>query len=228
MFSDGTPITADDVVFSLQRLIGMKGNPSFLLDGVDVAKKDDTTVMLTSRDAQRGPAVHPAQPGARLVNCKVVTAERRHHRREGQGRAVPQRRLRRVRPVRARVVRRGQPGRAHDEPEVLRPDKPAYDTVVIRNVEAATQKLNVQRGDTQVALDLSGDQVTSMPGHRQVTITDRRPLTSIFLLAQPGLRGLPATTNPSSSRPCRRASTTPGCWSWPVRARSRRRASSRR
>src|SRR6476469_3439995 len=36
VFSDGAPVTADDVVFSLQRLIGMKGNPSFLLDGVTV------------------------------------------------------------------------------------------------------------------------------------------------------------------------------------------------
>jgi hypothetical protein len=41
-------------------------------------------------------------------------------------------------------------------------DKAAYDTVVIRNVKAATQVLNVQKGDSRVALDLSGDQVKGL------------------------------------------------------------------
>ncbi|MHB1172512.1 MAG: ABC transporter substrate-binding protein, partial [Lacisediminihabitans sp.] len=47
-FSDGTPVTADDIVFSLKRVQGLKGNPSFLLDGVTVTKTDDKTITLTS------------------------------------------------------------------------------------------------------------------------------------------------------------------------------------
>ena len=120
VFSDGTPITADDVVFSLQRLIGMKGNPSFLLDGVTVSQEGRHHGRADQRDAQSGPAVHPAQPGAVGRQLKGRHGQRRHHRREGRGREVPQRRLRRVRPVRAEVARRGQPGRAHEEPEVQR------------------------------------------------------------------------------------------------------------
>ncbi|MDT7554811.1 MAG: peptide/nickel transport system substrate-binding protein, partial [Pseudonocardiales bacterium] len=74
MFSDGTPVTADDVVFSLQRLIGMKGNPSFLLDGVTVAKKDDSTVVLTSATPNAAlPFILP-NPALSVVNSKVVTA----------------------------------------------------------------------------------------------------------------------------------------------------------
>src|ERR1700722_15665872 len=34
VFSDGSPVTSADVVFSLDRVIGIAGNPSFLLDGV--------------------------------------------------------------------------------------------------------------------------------------------------------------------------------------------------
>ena len=35
-FSNGDPVTADDIVFSFERLQGIKGNPSFFLDGVKV------------------------------------------------------------------------------------------------------------------------------------------------------------------------------------------------
>ena len=48
-FSDGTPVTVDDVVFSLERVQGIKGNPSFLLADVKVAKVDDKTLTLTSK-----------------------------------------------------------------------------------------------------------------------------------------------------------------------------------
>ena len=96
MFSDGTPVTADDVVFSLQRLIGMKGNPSFLLDGVTVAKKDASTVVLTSAKPNAAlPFILP-NPALSIVNSKVVTANGGTTDDEGRGREVPQRRLRRA------------------------------------------------------------------------------------------------------------------------------------
>jgi peptide/nickel transport system substrate-binding protein len=72
--------------------------------------------------------------------------------------------------------------------------KPAYDKVVIRNVEAATQKLNVQRGDSQVALNLSGDQVAGMPATLQVKKTPSANV--IFLLANQDSAISKTTTNP--------------------------------
>ncbi|MEV2253809.1 ABC transporter substrate-binding protein [Streptomyces sp. NPDC050147] len=48
-FSDGSPLTADDDVdLSLTHLRDMKGNPPFLLAGVEVAKSGDSTLTLTS------------------------------------------------------------------------------------------------------------------------------------------------------------------------------------
>ena len=98
MFSDGTPMTADDVVFSLQRVIGIKGNPSFLLDGVTVTKKDDTTVVLTTATPNAGAAVHPAQPGARHRELQGGQANGGTTDEKRRRREVPQRRLRRVGP----------------------------------------------------------------------------------------------------------------------------------
>ncbi len=37
-FSDGSPVTVDDVIFSFNRVKNVKGSPAFLLDGVTVAK----------------------------------------------------------------------------------------------------------------------------------------------------------------------------------------------
>ena len=44
VFSDGTPLTAADVAFSLNRVRELKGNGSFLMAGVTAEAKDDTTV----------------------------------------------------------------------------------------------------------------------------------------------------------------------------------------
>jgi peptide/nickel transport system substrate-binding protein len=71
-FSDGSPVTADDVVFSLDRVRDLKGNPSFLLDGVEVAKTDDTTITLTAETARPElPFVLP-NPALGILNSKVV------------------------------------------------------------------------------------------------------------------------------------------------------------
>ncbi|RAE29311.1 ABC transporter substrate-binding protein, partial [Burkholderia multivorans] len=68
----GDPVTADDIVFSFQRLQGLKGNPSFFLDGITVEKVDDETVTLTSEEPN--PALPYILPNASigLVNSKVV------------------------------------------------------------------------------------------------------------------------------------------------------------
>ena len=47
-FADGTPLTSADAVFSFRRLINLKGNPSFLLDGVTASARGRYTVVLRS------------------------------------------------------------------------------------------------------------------------------------------------------------------------------------
>ncbi|MDP9261772.1 MAG: ABC transporter substrate-binding protein, partial [Actinomycetota bacterium] len=47
-FADGTQLTSADAVFSFRRLINLKGNPSFLLDGVTASARGRYTVVLRS------------------------------------------------------------------------------------------------------------------------------------------------------------------------------------
>jgi peptide/nickel transport system substrate-binding protein len=57
--------------------------------------------------------------------------------------------------------------------------KPAYDQVVLKNVPASTQLLEVEKGTAQLAVDLSPDQVASTPGNVKVT---RHPSATFFFL----------------------------------------------
>ena len=71
-FSNGDPVTMDDVVFSFERLKGIKGNPSFFLDGVTIKKVDDETLELISK--KPNPALPYILPNSSIgiVNSKVV------------------------------------------------------------------------------------------------------------------------------------------------------------
>ena len=73
-FGDGTQLTSADVMFSFNRLINIKGNPSFLLAGITVSAPDASTVVLTSQDPNPAiPFIIP-NPALGIVNSKVVKA----------------------------------------------------------------------------------------------------------------------------------------------------------
>ncbi|WP_248961319.1 ABC transporter substrate-binding protein [Sphaerisporangium perillae] len=193
-FSDGSPVTADDVVFSLNRVRDLKGNPSFLLDGVEVAKTDESTVTMTSKTARPElPFILP-NPALGILNSKVVKAH------GGTADASDKA---------EQYLNGASAGSGPYELEsfntqsqvVLKANakywgakKPTYTKVVIRNVESATQKLNVQRGDSQVALDLSGDQIKSVGGSFQTLKTASANV--VFLLSNQDAAVSKTTSNP--------------------------------
>lgn len=47
-FADGSPVTADDVLFSFERLRNLKASPSYLMDGLTVTAPDEKTVVVSS------------------------------------------------------------------------------------------------------------------------------------------------------------------------------------
>ncbi|WP_441725494.1 ABC transporter substrate-binding protein [Glaciibacter sp. 2TAF33] len=193
-FSDGSAMTADDVVFSLQRVIGMKGNPSFLLDGVTVTKKDDKTVVLTTETATPALPSILANPALGILNSTVVKknggtttesdgAEKYLNTHSaGSGPYVLD-----SLNLASQVVL--TTNKKYDGPQ-----KPTYNRVVIRNVEGATQKINVKGGDSDVALDLSGTQVEGLGS--TVTVTSDPSANVIFLLLNQNPAISTATSNP--------------------------------
>ena len=78
-FADGTPLTAADAVFSFKRLINLKGNPSFLLDGVTVAAKGKYRVVLRSKAPNAALPAILTNTSLGIVNSKLVRAHGGFH-----------------------------------------------------------------------------------------------------------------------------------------------------
>jgi peptide/nickel transport system substrate-binding protein len=193
-FSDGTPITANDVVFSLDRVIGIKGNPSFLLDGVTVTKKNSTTVVLTTKTPTPALPSILANPALGILNSKVVKAHggttttadaaekylNTHS--AGSGPYILSS-LDLASQV-TLVANKNYDGG----------DKPTYTRVVIQNVEGPTQKINVQGGSADVALDLSGTQASGLGSG--INVTSNPSANVIFLLLNQNPAISKITSNP--------------------------------
>ena len=178
-FSDGSEVTADDIVFSYERLQGVGGNPSFFLDGVSVEKVDDQTITLTSENPN--PTLPYILPNSSLgiLNSDVVKENggttddsddaETFLNSESQG-SGPY------------MIESYDP--ANEVVFTVNPeyagDKPTYERVVLRNVAGETQKTNVQSGEAHFALDLSPDQVASLD-QNAVSVKSTPSFYSIYL-----------------------------------------------
>ena len=165
-FSDGTPVTSADVVWSLNRMINLKGNPSFLLTGETITAAGPETVVMTSTAPNPGlPYILP-NPATGTLEEKVVAAHGGTDATNAATKDTAENWL--------------NANSAGSGPYVLKSfsttsqvvlganpnywgGKPAYSTVVLRNTATASvEKLDVQRGVNEIALDLDPSQATGM------------------------------------------------------------------
>jgi peptide/nickel transport system substrate-binding protein len=169
-FADGTPVTADDIAFSYQRVQGIQGSPSFLLDGVTVKETSPTTVTLTTQTPNLALPAILANPSLGIVEKKLVLAHggsttpkdgaEKFLNTQSAGSAAYQ--LDSLNITSQVVLKRN--------PYYVGP-KPKYDKIVIQNVQPETQKLNVQTGQAQIALDISPQEAKSLNGGSTKVIT---------------------------------------------------------
>jgi peptide/nickel transport system substrate-binding protein len=166
-FSDGTALTSADVVFSFNRLINIKGNPSFLLDGVTVSAPDSSTVVLTSKNPNPAlPFIIP-NPALGIVNSKVVKAhggtDQPGADKSDQAESFLNSTSAGSGPYTLKSFSTTSEVDLTANPSYWGP-KPFYNTVVIRNIQAPTQLIDIQKGSTEIALDLSPDQASTLGG----------------------------------------------------------------
>jgi peptide/nickel transport system substrate-binding protein len=180
-------MTAADVVFSFRRLINLKGNPSFLLAGVTVSARGRYTVVLRSKTPNTAIPAIVANTSLGIVNSKLAKA---HGARDGANADKTDKAERWFNSAASRGAGSG--------PFVLRQysttsqiileqnprfwgRKPAFERVVVRNMVAATQFINVQRGRHEVAIDLSAQHAQSLRGRRGIRVRTQ-PSTWVFWL----------------------------------------------
>ncbi len=74
VFSDGTAVTSDDVIFSLERAQGLGAAAASLLGNVTIRRIDDRTVTITSPDANFALPAVLANPAFGVLNARLVRA----------------------------------------------------------------------------------------------------------------------------------------------------------
>ncbi|MCP5154488.1 MAG: ABC transporter substrate-binding protein [Ectothiorhodospiraceae bacterium] len=188
-FHSGNPVTADDVVFSLTRVVKLEKTPVFLLnqfgwtkDNVDqhVTRVDDMTLRLhIPEDLAPSLVLNVLSAGvASVVDMKTVM----QHEKDGDlgyewlktnSAGSGPFKLVSWKPNEG-VVFEANPGYRHGAPGMKR--------VVLRHVpEPAAQRLLVEKGDADIARNLSADQVKGLAGNADIRIQTDPKATSVYL-----------------------------------------------
>lgn len=207
-FSDGTPLTSRDVVFSFDRLINLKTSGSFLLGGVKVSAPNATTVVLKSSAPNPALIRVLANPALGIVNSKAVKAhggtdavgaDKRDKAEqyldthsEGSGAYIIKQYS-----TNQQIVLTANP--------LFWGPKPTFATVVFRNMTAPTQLLNVQRGANEIALDLSAQQASSIKNNKSVHVRIDASPNLFNIDVNMDSKISPVTTNPDIRKAIRLA-----------------------
>ncbi len=186
VFSDGSPVQASDVAFSFNRMNNLKGNPSFLFAGINsVEASDERTVVLTLAAPDPAILAKLVFGAFSVTNQEVIEAQGGNANADAAETDSAEAWL--------------NANSAGSGPYVLESWEPAVETVLVRNEnytgaapaierviirnipEAATQKIQLEAGDIDIAFDLSADQVTELEGNEAVTIYQGLSDTLVFL-----------------------------------------------
>ena len=171
-FADGTPVTATDVVFSLNRVKNVEGNPSFLMTGITATAKGTGTVVLASAVANTAIPAILTNPALGIEEAKVVMAD------GGSDAANASTADKAETALNTKSAGAGPytlTSYSTTTQVVLTANpnywgtKPVYSSIVVKNAEASVQKLDVLKGEAQIAVDLSPAQAKGMSNVNVVT-----------------------------------------------------------
>ena len=166
-FANGDPVTASDVVYSLTRTKNIQGNPSFLMAEVTATAPNANTVVLTSQTPNTAIPAIVTNPALGIVDAKVVTADGGDDSAKASTADKAEAKLNAASagsgPYTLTSFSTTSEVNLTANPKYWGP-KPKYAKIVIRNVAASVQKLDVLRGESQIAVDLSPTQAQGMSG----------------------------------------------------------------
>jgi peptide/nickel transport system substrate-binding protein len=173
-FSDGTPVTSADVVFSLNRLVNLQDAPAFLLADTTVTAPDAKTVVVKSKTPNPALLRILATPPTSILNSKVVKAHGGTDAKDAAKKDTAQTYLQTASAGSgAYTLTGGQQNQQYTlavNPKYWG-DAPGFGKVVVRNMAAPTQLLNVQRGSDEIALDLSAQQAGTLKNNDKLQVT---------------------------------------------------------
>jgi len=201
VFSNGDPLTAEDVVFSFDRMENLKDNPAFLADTIkSVEATGDLTVVMTLKQPDPSILAKLVFDAFSILNASEVRAHGGTAAEDaaetdtaegwlmdnsaGTGPYTVESYEPTVRTV---LVRNPNYWGA----------TPYFDRIIIRNLpESATQKLALEAGDLHIAMDVTPDQVSSLKANPGIEVFSTQSDTLIFLLCNKDPETGGPVTNP--------------------------------
>lgn len=185
-FSNGDPVTTGDVVFSFDRLKNITGNPSFLAETVaSVEATDEATVVVTLTQPDPSILAKMVFGAFSVMNQSEVEANGGAAGDDAADTDSAEEWL--------------NSNSAGSGPYILESWEPGVETVLVRNEnywgepaateriifrnipEAATQKIQLEAGDIDIAFDLTSDQLPSLEGNPDVSVFQGLSDTLVFI-----------------------------------------------
>jgi peptide/nickel transport system substrate-binding protein len=185
-FASGNPVTADDVKFSLMRLKNIKGNPGWMMDPLkEVQVVDKSTVKTVLSDAFGDWLAVLAGPNSGIVDSKLVMQNGGNAAEDADKTDKAEEWLNQNSAGSGPFVLKGW-----QKNNVISLERnPTYfqgaaklAKVEVRDVPSpATQKLQVETGDVDVALSLTPDLVDTLKGNSNVKVVLGQSLDNLYM-----------------------------------------------
>lgn len=186
-FSDGTKVTSADVVYSLNRLKNIKGNPSSLMAGITVSAPNASTAVLTTEKASPQLFSIVTSPAAGIMNSKVLAANGGSAAADASTSDTALEFLKKTSlgsgPYILKSFNLTTEVVLDKNPKYWGKTKPGYDKIIFRNVPVNVQRLNVIKGSSSIAVDLSPDQATDL-GKKVDVVTGQASNVFFLYLSQ--------------------------------------------
>jgi peptide/nickel transport system substrate-binding protein len=196
-FASGNPVTAEDVKWSIQRVINLKDQPAQYIahvDRVDIVSPDTIDVVL--KDPTQPILTILAAPSFSIMDSKLLT---------GQGGTAG---ADAKDADKATAWLNGNSGgsgpfsfTAWERNQQIqmarnanyRGEKPGFERVVIRHMsESAAQLLALKRGDIDIAFNLIPEQIATLKGDPQIEIIGTPSLDFIYMAVSENAEANPA------------------------------------
>lgn len=160
-FADGKKVSVDDIVYSYQRVQGIKGNPSFYLDGITVAKNNNKSLTLTSETAN--PAIPFILPSVNLGIVEKSVVEKHGGTTNEKDGAESYLNSHSVGsgPYQFSTVSMDSKVTLKRNPK-FNGNKPRYSNIIINNVSSSTQLTNIKAGTADIAMSINSDEATKL------------------------------------------------------------------
>lgn len=197
-FSDGSPVTSEDVVFSFDRMLNMKGSASGFFAGLTFGAPDEQTVTITSAEPNPTLTTLLAMPAASILNEEVAMANGASAAPDAATADTAQQFLDTTSAGSGPyVLERNDPGNeiVLTANENYWGEKPDYSRVVVRNMDIQNQKLTMTRSTApELALDLTGNLLDGLPDSLNVSELQD---TMYYAYANTNPAVSPVTSNPA-------------------------------